>query len=86
MEFLKDVQACYSFFQDDVARASHIVGTEIREAAIWLNLDTTELDTVTPEQIMASVIAADRLCINAVCLHQLAFSQFLSTLRHKDMS
>ena len=64
VEFLKDVQACYDFLQFHVANASQLKG--IRQAMIWFNLDTTEIENVTPEQLAESVITADRLCINAV--------------------
>ena len=64
VEFLTDVRHCYNVLQNNSARVSQNEG--IRQAAIWLNLDTTEIDTVTPEQLADSVIAADRLCINAV--------------------
>lgn len=64
VEFLKDVRACYNVLQNRLDQVSQYEG--IRQAAILFNLDTTEIDTVTPEQLAASVITADRLCINAV--------------------
>ena len=64
VEFLRDVQACYGALQDNLAQTTPITG--IRQAKIWLNLDTTEIDTVTSDQLLASVTMAERLCINAV--------------------
>lgn len=64
VEFLKDVRACYNFLQNDVHQISKILG--IRKAEIWLNLDTTEIESVVPEQLMTAVTAADRLCMNTV--------------------
>ncbi|KAL8786962.1 MAG: hypothetical protein Q9195_007974 [Heterodermia aff. obscurata] len=64
VEFLKDVRSCYNLLQSNATQISQTAG--IRQAAIWFNLDTTELETVTPEQLAASVIPTSRLCINAV--------------------
>ena len=62
--FLKDVRSCYNVLQNRPDQVSQYEG--IRQATIWFNLDTTEIETVTSEQLAASVITADRLCINAV--------------------
>ena len=63
-EYLRDVQSCYAFLQDNISTASNIPG--IKAAAILLNLDTTEVEAVVPEQLITSLTSADQLCMNSV--------------------
>ena len=63
-EYLRDIQACYAFLQDNISTTSNIPG--IKLAAIWLNLDTTEVEAVVPEQLITSLTSADHLCMNSV--------------------
>lgn len=62
-EFLKDIQDCYSFFQEIMA--SVVVINGIRKAEIWLNISTTDVDSVTPDQLAISPLSAEQLCINS---------------------
>lgn len=62
-EFLKDTQECYCFFQDDMPSVVAING--IRKAEIWLNIGTTDVDSVTPEEIAIPPLSAEQLCINS---------------------
>lgn len=62
-EFLKDAQDCYSFFQDNISSLVAIDG--IRKSEIWLNIGTTDADSVTLEQIAISPLCAEQLCINS---------------------
>ena len=63
-EYLRDVQECYAFLQDNLPATKAITG--IQSADIWLNLDTTEVENVFPQQLGASIISASRLCMNSV--------------------
>ncbi len=62
-EFLKDTQDCYSFLQDNMPSVVAING--IRQSKIWLNIGTTDVDSVTPQQITVSPLSAEQLCINS---------------------
>lgn len=63
-EYLRDIQACYAFLQANISSTSNIPG--IKTAAIWLNLDTTEVEAVVPEQLITSLTSANQLCMNSV--------------------
>lgn len=63
-EFLRDLQACYAFLQDNWTMTSNIEG--VKEAEIWLNLDTTDVEAVMPEQLKDHITSANRLCINCI--------------------
>ena len=63
-EFLKDLQACYLYFQEDITSIRVVEG--ITKAAIWLNISTTDVDSVTAQQLQTSpLLAAEWLCINS---------------------
>lgn len=62
-EFLKDTQDCYTFLQDNMPSVVAING--IRQSKIWLNIGTTDVDSVTPQQITVSPLSAEQLCINS---------------------
>lgn len=63
-EYLRDVQECYAFLQNNLPATKVISG--IKAADIWLNLDTTEVENVLPQQLAANIMSADRLCMNSV--------------------
>lgn len=63
-EFLRDLQACYAFLQDNWTMTSNVHG--IKEAEIWLNLDTTDVEAVMPKQLKDHITSASRLCINCI--------------------
>lgn len=62
-EFLKDTQDCYSFLQDNMP--SVVAINRIRKSEIWLNIGTTDADSVTLEQIAIPPLSAEQLCINS---------------------
>lgn len=64
-EYLKDVQACYNHLQDNADSARTLQG--IREAHIWFNFDTTQIDTVDEAVVQASLTSARFLCLNTPC-------------------
>ncbi|KAL8785541.1 MAG: hypothetical protein Q9213_003289 [Squamulea squamosa] len=61
-QYLKDLQATYDFLQECPTTAS-IIG--IRDAKIWLNLPTTDLDSISPSQLNGALRSAKSLCFNA---------------------
>lgn len=61
-EYLKDVQACYSHLQDNADSARKLHG--IREAQIWFNFDTTQIDIIRKADVEASLTSARLLCLN----------------------
>ena len=63
-DFLLDVQSCYGYLQTNVDSAKTIAG--IRHAEIWFNLDTTEVETVSKDDLPGAVTSSTRLCINSV--------------------
>ena len=60
-EYLKDIQACYNHLQDNANLTKGISG--IREAQIWFNLDTTQVDLVSKDSLQ-SPTSASLLCLN----------------------
>lgn len=62
-EYLRDLQACYNYFQDNHTSVTSIHG--IQQAKIWLNLDTTDVDSVDITQIRDAPLSAQQLCINS---------------------
>lgn len=61
-EYLKDVQACYNHLQDNADSARSIQG--IREAQIWFNFDTTQIDVISKANVEGSLTSAKLLCLN----------------------
>lgn len=64
-EYLKDVQACYNHLQDNADSARALDG--IREAQIWFNFDTTQIDVIPKAVVEASLTSAKLLCLNTPC-------------------
>ena len=63
VEFLKDIQASYWYLQENFTQTAAIPG--VRDKSIWLNVDTTDLDLITLDQIKSDLLPANRLCINS---------------------
>ena len=64
-EYLKDVQACYNYLQDNAESARSLNG--IRVAQIWFNFDTTQIDVIRKDDVVASLTSAKLLCLNTPC-------------------
>lgn len=64
-EYLKDIQSCYNHLQDNADSARILHG--IREAQIWFNFDTTQVDVVPKAVVDASLTSAKLLCLNTPC-------------------
>ena len=77
-EYLKDVQACYNHLQDNADSAKTLQG--IREAQIWFNFDTTQIDTVDEAVVQASLTSAKFLCLNTPCKEPINHSHALKPL------
>ncbi|KAL9044382.1 MAG: hypothetical protein Q9214_002477 [Letrouitia sp. 1 TL-2023] len=60
---LKDMQESYTFLQDHSLEAKLL--PELQEAEIWLNLNSTELETIRPYDLEGSLISAKFLCFNS---------------------
>ncbi|KAL8825253.1 MAG: hypothetical protein Q9191_004522 [Dirinaria sp. TL-2023a] len=63
VEFLKDIQACYCYLQENFNKTAAIPG--VQDKSIWLNVDTTDLDLITHDQIKSDLLPANRMCINS---------------------
>ncbi|KAL9611371.1 MAG: hypothetical protein Q9167_003990 [Letrouitia subvulpina] len=61
--YLKDVQESYSFLQDHSSETKLLAG--LREAEIWLNLKSTELETISHYDLEGSLTSAKFLCFNS---------------------
>lgn len=61
-EYLRDIQACYEYLQRNLSTTKSIPG--IREAPVWLNLNTTQVDQVLKDYIEPSKLSAKGLCLN----------------------
>lgn len=70
-EYLKDVQACYNHLQDNADSARALDG--IREAQIWYNFDTTQIDVVPKAVVVDSLTSAKLLCLNTPCKEAVNF-------------
>ena len=77
-EYLKDIQACYSHLQDNANLAGTLQG--IREAPIWFNFDTTQIDAVDKAVVQASLTSAKFLCLNTPCKEATNHSHALKPL------
>lgn len=64
-EYLKDIQACYNHLQDNANSVRILHG--IREAQIWFNFDTTQIDVIPKAVVEASLTSAKFLCLNTPC-------------------
>ena len=62
-EYLKDLQATYAYLQE--LRIATAAIPDIREAKVWLNLHTTELESIKASQFDSSLKSAKQLCFNA---------------------
>lgn len=61
-EYLKDIQASYDYLQDQVDFTKNI--KNLWKAKIWVNVDTTEVDEISSEDIESSLTSASLLCMN----------------------
>lgn len=60
--YLKDIQATYAYLQEYEKEASLIPG--IQKANVWVNLDTTEIHSISGRDIESSLGPAQSLCLN----------------------
>ena len=70
-EYLKDIQASYDYLQTHEEKTSLISG--IREVSVWINLDTTDINTISALDIQSSLAPAQSLC-----MHELSDGPFAS--------
>ena len=64
-EYLKDIQACYSYMQKYPAAVQTL--PNVRHAAIWFNLDSTATTKIAKEQLAVKLLPAHVLCLDAPC-------------------
>lgn len=62
VEYLRDIQATYAYLQDEAASTKFI--PEVREAAVWANLEISEIDRITIQDFESSLTPAKLLCMN----------------------
>lgn len=67
--YLRDVQASYEHLQNELEATKLIPG--IREASVWLNLDTTQVDLVSKD-LLQGPTSANMLCLNCPGRHDLS--------------
>lgn len=60
-EYLRDVQACYEHLQNELDATRFIPG--VHQARIWLNLDTTQVDLISKDNVQGPT-SARLLCLN----------------------
>ena len=60
-EYLRDVQACYEHLQNELEATQFIPG--VHQAGIWLNLDTTQVDLISKDDVQGPT-SAQLLCLN----------------------
>ena len=60
-EYLRDVQACYEHLQNELEATKLIPGIHL--ACVWLNLDTTQVDMVSKDNLQRPTCAT-LLCLN----------------------
>lgn len=63
-EYLYDVQACYDHLQNDLEATRTIPG--IRDAPIWLNLHTTQVNLISKDFLETNRTSASLLCLNSL--------------------
>ena len=61
-EFLRDVQACYTYLQEDVNATKSIPG--IHEARVWINIDTTQVELVLKQDLEGCLTTTKFICLN----------------------
>ena len=62
--YLQDVRGCYKFLQNQ----SETIGLpKIKTAKIWFNLDSTDTDRITKDQLDICLYGANQLCLEAPC-------------------
>lgn len=62
VEYLKDIQASYAYLQDEAVFTKLIPG--VRDAAVWANLDVSEVDRITIQDFEFSLTPSKLLCMN----------------------
>ncbi len=60
-EYLADIQACYQYLQDDIASSKALRG--IRDAKIWFNLETLQIESILQPSLLANLLPARSLCL-----------------------
>lgn len=61
-EYLRDIQASYTYLQDQAEDTKRI--PDIRSAEIWINIDTTDVDKIDADDITSALHPARLLCMN----------------------
>ena len=62
-EYLRDIQACYVYLQDNLDSSRGIPG--IHRAKVWINLDTTQLELVIADALELCLTSTNLLCLNS---------------------
>lgn len=62
-DYLRDLQACYAYLQAEVEATRAIPG--VRQAEVWLNINTTPIELVLRDHLQSSFTRATRLCLNS---------------------
>ena len=70
-EFLKDIQACYHYLQENAEGTTSIPG--IQEANVFFNVDTTQLHLISKDDLQANLTCAKLLCLNSPGKSSLVF-------------
>lgn len=61
-EYLRDIQASYTYLQDHAVETSQI--HDIRSAEIWINLDISDVDKIKIDDVPSAICPARLLCMN----------------------
>lgn len=61
-EYLRDIQASYTYLQDHTEETRQIPAIESEK--IWINLDTSNVDTIDGDDISQALYPARLLCLN----------------------
>lgn len=61
-EYLRDIQASYTYLQDHAVETSQI--SCIRSAEMWINLDTSDVGKIKVDDISSALCPARLLCMN----------------------
>lgn len=67
--FIQDVQASYTHLQEDLGTAKHLPG--IRDAKIWFNINTTQIDSVSNSDLQLNLTSASLLCLDSAGIEPL---------------
>lgn len=62
-EYLRDVQACYEYLQNELEATKLLAG--VQTARIWLNLNTTQVELASIDQLDENLTSAKQLCLNS---------------------